>query len=298
MIHIYGAGLAGLLAGNLFQTATIYEAAPEGSTQHKAVLRFRSNAVSEAVGIPFRKVTVRKGLWHDGAFVAPTIQLANWYAQKVVGMTTDRSIWHLDAVERYIAPDDLMDQLAERCAGRIRWNTPVTRETIRAHQSAPIISTMPMSVLLRMLEVPDVPMFRHEAIAVQRWRVTECDVHQTVYFPSKHTTLYRVSITGDLVIAEYRGVPDDYEFWSAFGIDPRWATPIEKTTQAFGKIVGIDDRWRKRMMYELSAQHNIYSLGRFGTWRNILLDDVLHDVHVIKRLIHASAYDQRRILFT
>src|SRR5262245_20189064 len=57
---IWGAGLAGLLAGTQFQTATIVEAGPEGMANHMAVLRFRTSAVGDATGIPFRKVKVYK----------------------------------------------------------------------------------------------------------------------------------------------------------------------------------------------------------------------------------------------
>lgn len=298
-MHIYGAGIAGLLAGSIFQTATIYEAAPEGTTQHKAVLRFRSGAIGAALGIPFRKVTVRKGIWYDGEFVQPTIQLANWYAQKVVGSILDRSIWHTEPVERYIAPENLLDQLAARCAGRIRWNHGIDADDIAQHRTEPIVSTIPMNVLLRILGYAAPFPFQYESITVQRWRIPACDVHQTVYFPSPHTTLYRVSITGDMLIAEYRGAVDTrYDFWHAFGIDKSLGVPTEVVSQRFGKIAPIDEAWRKQAMYELSQTHNIYSLGRFGTWRNILLDDVLNDVDVIKRLINSTSYEQKKILST
>jgi hypothetical protein len=36
-------------------------------------------------------------------------------------------------------------------------------------------------------------------------------------------------------------------------------------------------------------------IGRFATWRNILLDDVVDDIAVIKRLMrHGGAYDHAR----
>ena len=82
-MKIFGAGISGLLAGCLLPQAEIFEAAPKGNINHKALLRFRTRSVGDAVGIEFRAVTVRKAIWLDGRFVAPTIQLANWYSRKV-----------------------------------------------------------------------------------------------------------------------------------------------------------------------------------------------------------------------
>jgi hypothetical protein len=48
-------------------------------------------------------------------------------------------------------------------------------------------------------------------------------------------------------------------------------------------------------LFRLTHERNIYSLGRFATWRNILLDDVVDDIAAIKKLLKAnSAYDIRR----
>lgn len=308
MTIIYGAGLAGLLAGNMLQTAKIIEAGPEGMAQHKAVLRFRSSAVGDAVGIDFRRVRVHKGIWVDGQFVQPNIQLANLYSQKVIGKLADRSIWNLEPCDRYIAPEDFIAQLAERCKGRIEWNHPVTAAEIEK-ETDNIISTMPMSVMVKLITELDptsppstsVPEFKHEPITVRRWRIPNADTFQTIYFPSPDTKLYRASITGDLLIAEYVGEEIDDNR------DCRWGGPlikafglsnvpeeIETTKQRFGKIAKIDDAWRKQFIFRLSQHYNIFSLGRFGTWRNILMDDVLKDVSVIKKLMNTSTYDISR----
>lgn len=292
-MKIYGAGIAGLLAGNMFQTARIYEAGPETQASHKAVLRFRSTAVGDAVGIDFRRVRVHKGIWSGGRFVEPNIALANSYSIKVIGRIADRSIWNLDPVDRFIAPEDFINQLAERCAGRIHWNTPVTAEDILNSQE-PAISTIPMPVMAKMVGVTEMPEFKFAPITVRRWRVPGADVFQTVYFPDQETALYRVSITGDLLIAEYAGEADDCDFFAAFGLREADCEPIEKVKQNFGKIARIPEEWRKSFIFELSRQHNVYSLGRFGTWRNILLDDIISDISVLKKLMGTSSYDLAR----
>jgi hypothetical protein len=304
-MKIYGAGIAGLLAGCHFQRATILEAGSEGQVQHKAVLRFRTPEVGDSVGIDFRKVTVHKGICVNRKSVAPSIKLANLYSKKVIGKLADRSIWNLQPSERYIAPEDFLAQLAERCAGRIQWNHTVTQDEVFGSDE-PAISTLPMSLMHKWfnehegLLQPNEPEFKYAPIVVRRWRIPDADVFQTIYFPSPDTPLYRASITGDLLIAEYvdngKQDRDDWDLFDAFGISPHDAVPIEKVSQRYGKIAKIDDNWRKNFMFELTHRHQIYSLGRFGTWRNILMDDVLHDIGVVKKLMNTTTYDRHRTL--
>lgn len=300
---IYGAGLAGLLAGCHFQSATILEAGPASQATHKAVLRFRTKAVGEAVGIDFRKVTVRKGIWSRGRFQRPNIALANAYARKVVGTLVDRSIWNLETVERYVAPEDLLAQLTERCVSRIEYNMPVTQARMTDHDHRIIISTIPMNTMYKLVDpfTPS-PVFQYAPIIVKRWRIPGADVFQTVYFPDGSLPLYRASITGDLLIAEFVESSTQNNMWKeklydAFGLNAAdLNNQIETTTQRYGKILPIDDVWRHRFMYELSTKYRIFSLGRFGTWRNILLDDVLHDIAVIRRLMKTTPYERLKLM--
>ena len=237
---IYGAGLAGLLAGCMFQTAAIHEAAPPHTASHKALLRFRTRVVGEAIGIEFRAVCVRKGIWHQGQFREPTIQFANWYAKKATGQLMDRSIWDIASVERFIAPENLIEQLIDRCSARIQWNTPLTQ--LPPPDQGPYISTIPMNVMAAMAHPSTTIPFTYQPIVVKRWRLANSDVYQTIYVPDPNTTLYRVSITKDLVIAEYMNKADDYDFWRAFGLYAEEAEPLETTKQRFGKIAPISDQ--------------------------------------------------------
>jgi branched-subunit amino acid ABC-type transport system permease component len=63
--------------------------------------------------------------------------------------------------------------------------------------------------------------------------------------------------------------------------------------QSYGKIAPIDEQFRRFVVEHLSQKHSIYSLGRFATWRNILLDDVLKDLQVIKKLMNADLYSRK-----
>lgn len=286
-MNILGAGLAGLIAGNLLTNPTLYEARSRNDIAHKALLRFRSSQIGDRLGIEFKRVLVRKGIWFHGEFVQPNIEVANLYAMKVIGRLEPRSIWDIAPVERFIAPEDFAEQLVDRLEGHIVFNCSITDISF----PKPVLSTLPMPVVARILNVP-APEFHHQAIHVRRYRVSNSNVHQTVYFPDPSTTVYRASITGDLMIVESTENHNDIEqVLEPFGLLLDDVKQIEQAEQRFGKISPIDDGWRKRFIFELSAQHGVYSFGRFATWRNLLLDDLIQDLDVIKKLISSSSYD-------
>lgn len=291
---ILGAGLSGLIAATQFPNATVFEANGPEQLSHKAVLRFRSDVLSRLTGIPFRKVTVRKSIWYDGKHVTPNIKLANMYSYKTNGGYLDRSIWNIEPVERYIAPEDLQQQMADMIGNRIKWKRPVSADLLR-EMPRPVISTLPMPVLLDLLGLPRGREFAHQGIEVDRYRVKNADVFQTIYFPGSGTSVYRASITGDLLIVERNGQQSQLEFLemlSAFGIAGNMDLEVidQGHAQRFGKIRPIDDEWRRETIFTLTHEHGIYSLGRFAVWRNVLLDDVVSDAAVVKRLIAGGKY--------
>lgn len=307
MNTIIGAGLAGLLAAHAWPTAMVYEAEGAPRAQHRALLRFRSDAVARLTGIDFRPVIVRKAIWLKGKFVAPSIQLANLYSQKVIGrIASDRSIWSLEPAERWIAPESLYDQLIEAIYARIVWgkaypfgnraeSSPIARLDFE-----PIVNTAPLPVVLKDLRriVPP-PTLQRSGISVSRWRIPRCDAYQTIYFPIQDSPVYRASITGDLLIVEaIHGISMNDVFMEpvarAFGIQLDSLVKIDAVQQEYGKIVPLPDAERKALLNELTTDYGIFSLGRFATWRNILLDDVVQDIAVIRRLLKVSRYDLRR----
>lgn len=303
-MQIWGAGLSGLLAACAFPHADIFEAqSSDHYVGHKALLRFRSTVVSDLTGIPFRKVRVHKGLFLDRSFVPPSIALANWYSMKVTGRLADRSVWNLDPVDRYVAPEDFLDQLLARHAPRIHWSC----DALAAHDPLrPTVSTLPLHVMLRWVADksggrtaeeywPSFPQMQRSSIVVRRWRIPNADVFQTVYFPDPARKLYRASITGSMLIEEFVGEVGgngpQQDTRAAFGLGNGSYDSLGEVAQSHGKIVPIEDGFRKSLILDLSMNHNVFSLGRFATWRNILADDVVHDIAVIRRLIHASQYE-------
>ena len=298
---IIGAGLAGLIAAHAWPQAAVLEASPQPRAAHRAVLRFRSDAVARLTGVEFRRVLVRKGLWLGGEFIAPNIAAANLYAAKVTGgLMGERSIWRLDAAERFVAPDTLYEQLLDAVGARVMFDTPADFAGLRTA----VVSTAPLPVTARALGLDTFGAeFKRASIFVRRWKVPRCDLFQTVYFPDPDLSVYRASITGDTLIVEFvtdRRRSDDWDellaVERAFGIDLGAARELEAVEQRYGKIEPIHDTARKALLFKLTHEHRIFSLGRFATWRNILLDDVVDDIAVIKRLARSGAagYDLQR----
>lgn len=292
--RIIGAGLSGLIAAHAWPSVPVVEASAEPKP-HRALLRFRSDAVARLTGIEFKKVLVRKGLWSYGAYREPTIALANAYSQKVLGrILGDRSIWNLEPVERWIAPEDFQERLLDNVRARVTFGSPDD-----FMGSAPLVSTAPLPVVLNALGIAykSDTQFVRAMIEVKRYRVPRCDAHQTIYFPDPDIGLYRASITGDVLIVESM-INQSADFAdilnTAFGINLSQCQSLGKVNQEFGKIVSLPDTRRRVLLFNLTADHGIYSLGRFAQWRNILLDDVVNDIQVIKKLMNTDSYELRK----
>lgn len=298
---IVGAGLSGLLAGALDRRASIIEAQPSLPNNHHAVLRFREDKIGKALNIPFRKVKVSKAIADEyGVYTNVLPKHANQYSKKVAGKIIGRSIGDLATAERYVAPRDFITQLADLCYGRIVYGTPLTKEFLGSSEN--IISTIPMPTMLALLGEKidgsgEHNAFRASPIRVAKYRVIDADVFQTIYFPASNCSVYRASITGDELMIEM--VKDmKQEPWEipavlrAFGIDASDIKPLAAKEQSLGKIVPLPDDIRKSTLLNLTTKHNVYSLGRFATWRNVLLDDVYDDYFKVRRLMKIkNGYD-------
>lgn len=304
-MKIIGAGLSGLLAGCLFPGSTIYEKQSQLPNNHGAILRFRSPKIGEALGIPFKKVRVYKeinytvgGTYYNN--INPTPQIQNMYSFKVTGEYRSRSIGNIDPVDRWIAPDNFIDQLAERCHIEYDSRFPYG-ESGGVPAGHPVISTIPMPVMLKLKfhSLAANIEFKRRPIWTRTFTFDDSvDLYQTIYFPGNDTYLYRASFTGNRLICEY--VRDPAEVGAMipikqFGLESviaHRASEAPGTHQEYGKIIDIDSDIRKSIMRQLTVAHNIYSLGRFATWRNILLDDVWDDIHRIREMTRMDSYSR------
>ena len=147
---IVGAGMAGLLAGNMLRSNTykILEALPELPNNHHALLRFRTGLVGEVVGVPFKKVTVIKDIdRYRSTFLGDVLS----YSYKATGKSTLRSVitagteYH----ERYISPPDLIERMYE-AGPPIQFGL----NYLPSSWDRPVISTIPMPNLMDMLNYP------------------------------------------------------------------------------------------------------------------------------------------------
>lgn len=298
-LRIYGAGMSGLLAAQMLRrhAPTIHEAQSALPDNHGALLRFRTNAVGEATNIPLQRITVQKAVLNQQGLLSNSATLAegNAYSVKVSGAATPRSVLNLSPGERYVAGPEFLAHLG--MGVDIRFESPMTEGTLaeRSRTSDPIISTIPMPVLMRLVGYVPLPAFRWRSIASLRVQllVPKVQLYQTIYYPGNHETYYRASITGDELIVEY--VTNREEEFSTkeamvtvakvlwdFGLTNVAHGPIRFKHQQYGKLLPIIEEERKRFIVAMSDELAIYSLGRFATWRQILMDDVVRDVHHVE----------------
>lgn len=303
--------MAGLIAGNILRrhNCQIVERQSGLPNNHHAVLRFRTNRVSDACHIPFREVRVFKTIVGD----FDPVNASLLYSRKVTGRYEVRSIKSLDPVDRYIAPPDFIAQAAASLNIAYGVDAKGYFSDLDARADGPpIISTMPMPILMDLLEYKgERPDFGHSPGWTAQLTIPNCDVFMTAYVPEMGRDLYRISITGDRLIMEFVGdMPNEAVATvmardgidvaaSAFGLH-RADLPHEcqLTPARYAKLNRLsprDQRLAKDFMYWASTHYNVYSLGRFATWRSdLLLDDVVTDVLAIERWITSGSYELRK----
>lgn len=303
-LHIAGAGMAGLLTAHLLRRhdPVIHEAQPTLPHNHAALLRFRSDKVAQATNIPFKRVLVHKAVRVDNMIRTDvTLREGNMYSLKVTGEAMSRSILDLSPVERFVAPPDFIAQMSRGL--NIIFSDPMIAPD-EGEPTEDCISTIPMPALMKIVNWPEVPEFKWRPI----WSVTVVlerplvDLYQTIYYPDDADDYYRASLTGNTLILEYTRDPQDLVrrgdvnrvLWD-FGIRSESADyAITIKRQEYGKLVPLPDEVRKTFIIAMTDLHRTYSVGRFATWRQILLDDVVHDVQLVGQMLtQRSAYARR-----
>lgn len=294
-MKIYGAGLAGLLAATMLRRyrPVVYEAQSELPNNHNALLRFRSDAVSRATGIPFKKVRVQKGIsYKNEIFTQPSLRFSNMYSQKVTREVTSRSIDHLETVDRFIAPPDFIRQLAVD----LNFSFSSSLAGVSAYSDPPIISTIPMPALMKIVGWNPSGAFLHKTISTVTCEIIKpvTEVYQTLYYPGPEA-FYRASITGSHLIIEYVGDAATLgkdgmhlhilKVLGDFGMQNTSVTNLSLKVNQYGKIAPVPEEARKPFILAMSDQYNVYSVGRYATWRGILLDDVVKDITLVERFI-------------
>jgi len=315
-MQIIGAGMAGLLAGGMIRDrkVKIYESAKSLPNNHSAVLRFRTTTVGDVLDIQFKPVQMMKAIHEWRNPVADSLA----YSMKCNGTATLRSIMSAgpEVHKRYIAPPDLLGQMIDRVNGEILFDSKVDSDSL-AKMDGPIISTIPMPILMSILGFKDLPEFRYVHGFNVNCEVDEFNAYVSVYVPDPDELFNRVSLTGNRVTIEVsmpglsveqvrarmESIQSDPEQKSKFladalyclGIDGAKVISERWSVQRYSKILPIDESARRNFIMWATDKFKIYSLGRFATWRpGLLMDDVVNDVRVIRRIIKIGSYDHRK----
>lgn len=302
-MKIIGAGLAGLLAGNMLRhrDPQLIEAQKELPNNHSAVLRFRTSAIGDVLNIPFKKVTMIKTHVAGKNLVADALA----YSFKNTGTyRSDRSIVAgTTTADRYIAPPDLIQRMAKRVQIDFNLNYDFCEPQKDFDELGlswrPIISTIPMPVLMNILKYPladKIKFTRTQGLNI-RAKIENCEAYVSLLVPDPDISFSRISITGNEMIIEipnFRLKDESQEQTYAelnasvaailLGIPEKRIHSISTHRQRYAKIAPIDDDMRKDFIYWATDQHGIFSLGRFATWRpNLLLDDLVQDIRLIDK---------------
>lgn len=313
---VVGAGLAGLFAASVLQQECdgVYESQDALPNNHSAILRFKTGVFGEAVNVPFRSVKVVKSYVPAvGNIVGDNIA----YSLKTNGSATLRSIntANGEMIQRFIAPPDLVQRLADRAGEhKLHYNSPMRsvpgfRDEWGIPGDNPIISTLPMPVLAKMLgyEFSNTEFTSQTGVNITA-KISNCDVYATLYLPDPKEPCYRVSITGNELIAEYRAstykehvertwntpYAEAKRLLRLFGIEQDHFENLAYKEQKYAKILPIDNRSRKRFMLWATENYNVYSFGRYATWRpELQLDDLVKDLHMIQRMAQGEGYERK-----
>lgn len=292
MIKIIGAGMAGLLAGAMLRgEAQIYEAAESLPNNHHALLRFRKDEIAQHLNIEFQAVDVIKIIKQFRNPIAEAVG----YSQKVGGRIQLRSIKDVDGSvsKRFIAPPDFVQTLADMQSNPINYGFSVKEKSFFGGD--PVISTMPMGALMKLLDYPHQSSFgyRHGWVVKADMHMP-CDLCATIYYPDPDVPIVRATLTGELMQIEMVETFDRAawavdrimdEVMHDFGLSGA-SYEAELLPQRYAKITPIPERERLRFILWATDNFNVYSLGRFAVWRpSILLDDIYHDVQKIQHML-------------
>ena len=315
---VVGAGLSGLIASAILRdkVSSIYDKQPFLPNNHSALLRFRTSIVGDAVGIPFRKVEMMKTSQPWKNPVADAVM----YSKKATGTVRLRSSVTAKGKveERFIAPNNLIECLGAMSKGKFHFKANFgIAQNDAVNFKTHLISTIPMPVLMKLLNYETVPNFKYfEGFTITCDLPESFDICVTVYYPDPEVLCYRASITEQKLILEFnQTLYDGYEHvpleeWAADHIRQAIAglgiTDIVGLSYIFkqgsakrvtyNKIAPIDEAARKRFLLWATEEHNIFSLGRFATWRpGLLLDDLVNDIRVIRGMADGSPSPQYKM---
>lgn len=315
-VSIIGAGMAGLLAGLMFRDdASIVEQSDSLPNNHHALLRFRSNAISAYLNVPFKKVKVIKTSkpWSNPVADALSYSYKSNGDYSIRSSTTAKG----EIQDRYIAPDDFINIMLSKQFNSPVFGQKVDSDFIRFGNSdgRKIISTIPMPALMSMLGYRTEEEFRSTSGTVIKVTLPfETDFCGTIYYPDPSFAPYRASMTGNNLLIEISDAYFNKWYDEDNGIGPLFkpltkqilldfglghvdinSLDIKASKQKYAKILPISEHERKKFIMWATDTYGIYSLGRFATWKpGLLLDDVFEDIQSIQQMLRSTNYEGRK----
>lgn len=295
---IIGAGLAGLLAANMLARyqPSVIERQPALPNNHSAVLRFRTSVVGDVLNVPFRKVNMIKATL---PYLNPVADALAYSYKNTFNYRSDRSVNDgFVSEERWIAPSDLIEKMSVGL--RIFLGVRAQFDTDEI-----VVSTIPMPDLAKALGYDALPAFSGLPGTNVRATVINGDAFVSLLVPNPVYRFSRISLTGSELIIECPGLPEEdwregiaeglvHAAGKLMGIHEHHITDIKVVPQTYAKISPIDNNARRQFIFWATDKKNVFSLGRFATWRpGLLLDDLVQDVRMIERWIN-DRYDMRQ----
>lgn len=333
--HILGAGWAGMIAAEFWPTAAIYERDPYAATltgTTGAFIRCREPNVAVILQAPSRMVmsnrAVADSAWNTHRDVQP--RDAALYARSVTpgGALAARSIQRCalsgcdnSNTERYLLlPEDLV--VARRRAGRrVHYGVAhaAVEEVLRgATPDAPVVSTLPIELTLSIIGSdfavpprPELPVTQQGFVLETNLLRCDLDFCWTVYVPCSSTGIVRITIAGGRAVVEImsnertaesnKGVIEAEAAQALFQLfDVHSSDIVQWCWHRTTKFAAVPEyvAWAREVVYRLSVERGIYSLGRAATGRRgVMVDDLPQDCRVITKLLRArSARDYKSSL--
>lgn len=303
---IIGAGVSGIMAYRntshlnplLVESRDGLNKQPIGN--HHAVMRLRSPVSATMLGCRIKAVEVKKAILYGGRlFDKCNITMNNLYSLKTSGEIVSKSIWAVEPCTRYeissairIPDGVLFGHTLVRLFKRTAIFSTGEGHTQVEYKNA--ISTIPLPSLLSATGTKTDLKFESKPIYITRVNISESSegIHQTIYLPEKEYSAYRATIENKTLIVE-AVKPVSYKelntIENLFGLSCRKKRDSNQFVMKFGKMKSVDDGKRKDLLYQLTDQHSIYSLGRFAVWKPLTIDKTIADFEKICVMMNSSS---------
>jgi len=323
-IVILGLGLAGSIMQAVLSTwekEILNEICIIGDSKywdHKALFRFQNADLGALLGIDLIEIIVYKAIYYRGkVYTESNILFSNLYSLKTVEALIIKSIKDLTPRMRWLPKTRghfresrinrgwikvLPGRVSQVGLGWVSYEAEDCKGKGEIDCDT-IISTLPMEFVVNCLglDLDERIKFKSSPIFIYRadFEPEFNELCQTIYFPDLEFPVYRASIDfKEIIIEAIRECKEEelLEVLGAFGLSkihlPGKGT-FDCFIQKYGKIKPLQDEVRQTLLYKLTTDYNIYSLGRFALWKNLKADEILQDAQKIKKYIESPVLSQK-----